>query len=77
MKKKLYRSSNDKKICGVCGGIAEYFDIDSTIVRIIYIVLSLLPGVPGILLYIILAFVIPQDDGYNNFDGNNDGSNSQ
>lgn len=41
MKKKLYRSSTDKKISGVCGGIAEYFGIDSTIIRIIYAVLSL------------------------------------
>ncbi len=58
-KKKLYRSRFDKKICGVCGGIAEYFGIDSTIVRIIWVVLAFVPLVPAIILYIIFALVIP------------------
>lgn len=47
-------------IAGVCGGIAEYFDIDPTLVRVAYVVLSLLStGFPGLLIYIILAFVMP------------------
>lgn len=57
MTKKLYRSEKDKMIGGVCGGIAEYFDIDSTIVRVLFVLL-LLSG-SGFLLYIILLVVIP------------------
>lgn len=64
MKKKLYKSSTDKKISGVCGGIAQYFDIDSTLVRVLYVVLSL-AGVwifaCPIILYIILALVMPNE----------------
>lgn len=57
MKKKLYKSTKDKKIAGVCGGIAEYFDIDSTLVRIILAVLFLAYG-SGILVYIIAAIIM-------------------
>ncbi|MEI6378758.1 MAG: PspC domain-containing protein [Candidatus Falkowbacteria bacterium] len=58
--KKLYRSSRDKIIAGVCGGLAEYFEIDSTIIRAAFIVLTLAGG-SGILLYIILALITPSD----------------
>ena len=58
MKKKLYRSESDKKICGVCGGIAEYFDIDSTVIRLLWILATLFFG-SGIFCYIIYALVIP------------------
>jgi len=59
MPKKLTKSSN-KMISGVCAGIAEYFDIDPTVVRIAYIVLSLMSiAFPGILAYIVLMFVMP------------------
>ncbi|MBP3261401.1 PspC domain-containing protein [Pseudobutyrivibrio sp.] len=54
--KKLYKSSN-KKICGVCAGIAEYFDIDPTIVRLIWAAVTLAGG-SGILIYIIAALVM-------------------
>jgi phage shock protein PspC (stress-responsive transcriptional regulator) len=58
--KKLYLST-DKQLCGVCGGIAEYFDIDPTIVRVVYALLSLFStGFPGLLLYFILYAIIPQ-----------------
>ena len=57
MEKKLYKSSTDKKILGVCGGIAEYFDIDSSIVRIVWLVLVLFAGT-GLLAYIICAIVL-------------------
>lgn len=64
MKKRLYRSTKDKKILGVCAGIAEYFNIDPTIVRLIYAVLSIFTtGFPGLILYIVLAFIMPEDDG--------------
>ena len=58
--KKLYLS-NDKQLCGVCGGIGEYLDIDPTIVRVIYLCLSLFSaGFPGLLVYLILYAIIPQ-----------------
>lgn len=58
MEKKLYRSDIDKKLCGVCGGIAEYFNIDSTIVRLLWVLATLFVGC-GILAYIIAALVMP------------------
>lgn len=59
-KKKLYRSRKDEQFAGVCGGIAEYLEIDSTIVRLLFVAFALAGG-PGILLYIILAFVVPEE----------------
>ena len=56
--KKLFRSSTDRKICGVCGGIAEYFDLDPSLVRLGWIVFCALGG-SGVLAYIIAAIVIP------------------
>ena len=54
MKKKLYRSSTDKMICGVLAGFAEYIDVDPTIVRLVYAALTLFTeGLPGIQIYII------------------------
>lgn len=63
--KRLYRSNRDKQFGGVCGGLAEYFNIDPTLVRILFAVGTLMGG-PGLLLYIILWLVIPEapaDDG--------------
>ncbi|MFC1860603.1 PspC domain-containing protein [Chloroflexota bacterium] len=54
MAKKLYRSRTDRKIWGVCGGLAQYFDIDPTIVRVIFFV-SLLCGTLGFWIYIIMG----------------------
>ena len=57
--KKLYRSSN-RIVAGVCGGIAEYFDVDPTVIRVVFVILSLFSaGFPGLLLYIILMVLIP------------------
>ncbi|HAX52340.1 PspC domain-containing protein [Muricomes intestini] len=58
--KKLYRSRTDRMICGVCGGIAEYFNIDATIVRLLFVLLGLTGG-SGILAYFIAAIIIPDD----------------
>ena len=58
MEKRLYKSNTNKTICGVCGGIAEYFNIDPTIVRLALILFSLAGGC-GVLAYIICALVIP------------------
>jgi phage shock protein C len=58
--KKLVRSAN-KILAGVCGGIAEYFDIDPTLVRICYAALTIFSaGFPGVLLYIIMLILMPQ-----------------
>lgn len=59
MAKKLYRSTTDKMLGGVAGGLAEYFDIDSTLVRVLFIVVVFLGG-GGIIAYIILWIVVPQ-----------------
>ena len=58
--KKLYKSSTDKKLAGVCGGIAEYFNIDSTLVRLGWVVFSLLGG-SGLLASIIAAIIVPEN----------------
>ena len=59
-KKKLYRSLTDKKVSGVLGGIAEYFGIDATLVRIAFAAVAVFTAaVPCIVLYIICALVIP------------------
>ncbi len=57
--KKLYRSKKNRVIAGVCGGVAEYFDVDPTIVRLAWIVFSLLWGA-GILAYIIAWIIVPE-----------------
>ena len=59
MKKELRRSETDVKICGVCGGIAEYFGVDSNLVRLIWIAVSLFAG-SGLLLYILAAVLMPK-----------------
>ena len=60
--KKLYRSSN-RILAGVCGGIGEYLNIDPTVVRVLYIVLSFFSAAfPGLLLYLILLLFIPNYD---------------
>ena len=57
--KRLYLSNVDKKICGVCGGVGEYFGIDSTVIRVVWAILGLVYGT-GLLAYIIAALVIPR-----------------
>ena len=58
--KKLYLSSTDKKLTGVCGGIGEYFGVDSTLIRIAWILITILTGiVPGLIAYIVAAVIIP------------------
>ena len=56
--RKLYKSRNPM-LCGVCGGIGEYFNMDPTVIRLLWIIFSILGGC-GILAYIIAAFVIPE-----------------
>ncbi|MEA4936443.1 hypothetical protein SDC9_109439 [bioreactor metagenome] len=62
MEKKL-RRSNDQMIAGVCAGIAEYLGLDATLVRVAYVILSVLSaGFPGTLLYIILWMIMPREN---------------
>ncbi len=63
MNKRLYKSNRNKMIDGVCGGIAAYFGLDPTLVRLGWILFCALGG-SGILAYIIAAVVIPRDPEY-------------
>jgi phage shock protein PspC (stress-responsive transcriptional regulator) len=60
MTKRLYRSKTDRMIAGVCGGLAEYFNVDPVIIRIIALILLLPGGLPGIIPYVILWIVVPE-----------------
>lgn len=65
MAKKLYRSVTDKKLCGVSGGLGEYFDIDSTLVRLLWVLLCFFSCGAALLGYLVCALVIPsQPIGY-------------
>lgn len=58
MQKRLYRSRTERMIAGICGGLGEYLGIDPTIVRVVWVLISLMAGI-GVLLYVILWVVIP------------------
>lgn len=60
MEKKL-RRSNDKMIAGVCAGLAHYFDLDPTVIRIVYILLSIFTAFAGVLVYLIFWLVMPKE----------------
>lgn len=60
MNKKLYRSRDNRMIAGVCGGIAEYFDVDPTMIRLAAAILLIVTNVPIFIAYIICAIVIPE-----------------
>lgn len=60
---KLYKSQEDRIIGGVCGGLGRYFDIDSTIIRLAWVAITIFSGIaPGVLIYIFALFIIPQCD---------------
>ncbi|MCQ2111914.1 MAG: PspC domain-containing protein [Bacteroidaceae bacterium] len=60
--KKFTRSMTDKMICGVCSGMAKYFDLDVTLVRLIFVLVTLfMAGLPGIIFYIVCAFIVPEE----------------
>lgn len=65
--KKLYRSKSDRYIAGVCGGLAEYFEIDSLIIRIIFILLTVSGG-SGLIIYIIMWILVPKQGEKRNKD---------
>ncbi|MBQ8316446.1 MAG: PspC domain-containing protein [Lachnospiraceae bacterium] len=57
--KKLTKSRNDRKLCGVCGGFAEYLNLDPTVIRLIWVLLVFFAGT-GVLAYIIAALIMPE-----------------
>lgn len=60
MQKKLYRSETNKMVAGICGGIAEYFSVDATAIRLVWLLIVIFTGVfPGVIAYILALFVVP------------------
>ena len=60
MQKKLYRSVADRKVAGVCGGVANYLNMDPTVIRVLWAIISLFAFV-GVIAYIVCAFIIPEE----------------
>jgi phage shock protein C len=58
--RKLYRSRIDRKLAGVCGGLAQYFHADATLIRVLFVVLALLGG-PGLVIYLVLWIIVPEE----------------
>ena len=73
MEKKLYKSSVNKMLSGVCGGLGEYFKIDPTLIRLLWVLLTIMSlGFGGLIAYIVCAMIIPEDPDYNNpYNSNN------
>lgn len=61
--KKLCKSRNQKMLCGVCGGVAEYFNVDVTIIRLLVVLFGFTGS--AVLIYIVAAIIIPEDNGMN------------
>lgn len=60
VKKFLYKSEDNKKVSGVCAGIAEYFEVDPTLIRVFYAFTTIITGVlPGFIAYFVLAWIMP------------------
>ncbi len=59
--KRLYRSLNNRMLCGVCGGLGEYFNIDPTLIRLLAVVIALFSCSAGVVAYIIAAIIIPEE----------------
>lgn len=60
IKKRLYRSTSDKMVAGVCGGIAEYFQLDPTLVRLGYVFLTFFTAFAGVIAYFVMWIIIPK-----------------
>ena len=59
--KKLFRSIDNRMVCGVCGGVGKYFNVDPTLIRLVWVLASFFGG-SGLLVYIIAAIIIPEED---------------
>lgn len=68
--KRLYRSTDDRMFAGVCGGIAEYLDVDPTLVRLVFAALTLMGG-PGIIAYLVLMLVVPEEPAEEDWETSN------
>ena len=58
--RKLYRSKTNRQLAGVCGGLAQYFNLDVTLVRVLFVLLAVLGG-SGLVLYIAMWIIVPQE----------------
>jgi phage shock protein C len=58
--RKLYRSKTNRQVAGVCGGLAEHFNVDATLIRVLFVVLAVLGG-SGLLLYVAMWIIIPKE----------------
>jgi phage shock protein C len=58
--RKLYRSKTNRQIAGVCGGLAEYFNLDATLIRVLFVVLAVLGG-SGLILYVAMWIIVPKE----------------
>jgi phage shock protein C len=56
--RKLYRSRNQRMVAGVCGGLADYFDIDATVIRVLFLILAVFGG-SGLVVYLVMWIVVP------------------
>ena len=60
--KRMHRSRSDRKLLGVLGGVADYTSLDPSLIRIVYVLVTILTGfVPGIFLYLVMGFVVPRE----------------
>lgn len=64
--KRLYRSRTDRSLAGVCGGLAEYFQVDPTLVRVLFVLFTLMGG-PGLIVYIALALIVPEEPEFEDY----------
>jgi phage shock protein C len=60
--KRLYRSRNDRQLAGICGGLGDYFDCDSTLIRVAWVIAIFLSAGLALLAYFVLIFIIPNED---------------
>jgi phage shock protein PspC (stress-responsive transcriptional regulator) len=58
--RKLYRSRTNRQVAGVCGGLAQYFNVDATLIRVLFIVLAVF-GAAGILIYVAMWIIVPKE----------------
>jgi phage shock protein C len=58
--RKLYRSRTNRKLAGVCGGLAQYLNADATLIRVLFVVLALLGG-PGLVIYLLMWILVPEE----------------
>lgn len=64
--KRLYRSTTDRQVAGVCAGLGDYFNVDVSLIRLAAILLTVLGG-PGVIIYVVLWIVMPEGDSDDNF----------